>query len=684
MRESERFGLWAPVFLGLGILAYFSLPLEPAWGWAALLALAAFLAQWRLAPRPLLRLALIAAGLAALGFALAGLRVSTIDHSPLTRELSYGILQGTVSAVSREGEGRLRVDVEIEALEHVPDPPRKVRVTYRGSDLRALALRPGDRIEGPVKLWPNSLPAAPGGFDYGRVLWFEGIGAGGVMLGAPEIQGEAEGILVAARRALHALRQAIGARVLAVMSPDTGAVAVALMTGERAYLPEEVEENLRASGLAHVLAISGLHMALLTGALFGGLRLLMALVPRLALHYPVKKWAAALALAGAAAYLVISGMSTATQRAFIMIALVLLSLMLDRPAMTMRNVALAAFALLVLRPESVLSAGFQMSFAAVTALVAVYETRAAQLNALLADWRARGPLQLALLYGAGLLLTSFIAGLATAPFAAFHFNRVAAYGLAGNLLAMPLVALLVMPFAVAAFALMPFGLEAWPLAIMELGLEGLLAAAATVAAWPGAVRGVPGGPEAALGLVTLGGLWLALWKGRVRFAGSLFLAGGLLLWALAPRPDILISENARLIAVRGEDGKLILNASRPAFQASIWLREEGDTRSPRAAAEETPWRCDGLSCLYEAPGAPRIAHIKDERALLEDCPWADIIVMEKDVGWGLDDKACHARLVLDYGDLSRTGTQALYWNEGKLTVETVRGVQGIRPWTRPW
>lgn len=682
LAESDRWGLWAPVLIGTGILFYFSLPEEP--GLALPLAGAALLAaaQHMARARPLLRYLLMGLFCMVLGFAAASGRTVLIFHEPLKSDIGYATLKGEVLAVTNTGEGRLRADVRPYELEHARHPLNAVRLTYYGA---AGELRPGDVIRVPVKLWPNSPPAMPGGFDYGRHLWFEGIGAGGVMMGAPENLGKAEGIAAALRRGLHNLRSATSIRVLNVMDAVPGAVAVALMTGERAFIPEETQEELRASGLAHVLAISGLHMALLTGALFGGLRLLIACVPGLTLRYPVKKWAAALALLGAGAYLVISGMSVATQRAFIMVGLVLLAIMLDRPAITMRNVALAACLILLFAPESLLSAGFQMSFAAVMALVAAYETRAAQINNLLADWRSRGPLQLLGLYTAGLLLTSLVAGLATAPFAAFHFNRVAAYGLAGNLLAMPFVAFLIMPFAVLAFALMPFGLEAAPLFVMELGLEGLLWAAKLVASWPGSATPVASGPPAVLLLITFGGIWLCLWKSAIRYAGLLPIAAALMLWGAAPRPDILISDNARLIAVRTADGRLSLNDARSRFDAGLWLRSDGDLADPRERAG-SGWRCDMLACLYVRKDGQRLAQIADPRALIEDCLWADILILREEAFRGVGREACPAPLLITYRDLQRKGAHVLYKREGVSgwEVETVAAAQGNRPWVPRW
>ena len=255
---------------------------------------------------------------------------------------------------------------------------------------------------------------------------------------------------------LAELRQSITDRILTQLPGETGAVAAALMTGYQTAVPEPVMAAMRDSGLAHLLSISGLHIGLVAGLLFVGLRRALALIPPLALAHPIKKWAAGAALIGAFGYLLLSGAPVPTQRAFLMTGLMLVAVLLDRRAISMRSVAWAACAILLITPEALVGASLQMSFAAVVALVAAYEgTR---------DYRMRqrigsGPLRRAGLYVAGIALTSVVATLATAPYSVFHFNRLALYGVVANVLAVPLTGLWVMPWAVAAFLLMPFGLE---------------------------------------------------------------------------------------------------------------------------------------------------------------------------------------------------------------------------------
>jgi competence protein ComEC len=391
----------------------------------------------------------------------------------------------------------------------------------------------------------------PGGFDYARQVWFERIGAVGFAVSAPELLPPPAEPSLGVRLAMSVelVRAVVAERIESRIAGEAGGIAAALVTGYRGGIPDDAQEALRVAGLAHILAISGLHMMLVVGTLFWGVRALLALSPGLALTRPIKKWAAAVALVGGAAYLVLSGGAIATQRAFIMAAIMMVAILVDRPAITLRNIAIAAMVVLVLTPEALLSASFQMSFAATIALVAGYEALRERRTP--QRWRAG---LVAMLrrhvwqYVFALVMTALIAGFATAPYAAFHFNRVAVYGLIGNVGAMPLVGTLIMPPGLIAMCLMPFGLDGPFLWLMGQGIDMVLAVARAVAGLEGAVAVTPAFSLWSLGLMTLGGLWLALWRGRWRCWGLAGLAAGFLLAPLAPQSDLYISRDAGMVA----------------------------------------------------------------------------------------------------------------------------------------
>lgn len=344
------------------------------------------------------------------------------------------------------------------------ETPAQVRVTLRGSEVAAFT--PGQWVEFLGALSPPPEPSAPGAYDFARQAYFKRLGGLGFAFGSATVidppAGQDSGDLALA---VGEMRQAVTERVLAGLSGQAGAVAAALLTGERGAIAKDVLAAMRDAGLAHLLAISGLHIGLFAGILFFVSRALLALWEPVALRYPIKKWAAAVALAGTAFYLLLSGATIPTQRAFLMGGLVIMAILLDRTGISMRSVAWAAVAVLLMQPESLLGASFQMSFAAVVALVAAFEWYGLRRG----RWTNDTPPRRLLNYFAGVALATLIAGLATAPFAAYNFNLIADYGLAANLLAVPMTALWIMPWGVAALALMPFGLEAVALNPMGLG-----------------------------------------------------------------------------------------------------------------------------------------------------------------------------------------------------------------------
>ena len=700
--ERERWSLWTPVGLGSGIGLYFALPVEPpGWLGAVWLGLALLAGVW-LRHRQGVLVAALALALIGAGLAVAQGRTAWVAAPILQEDFGPGLVAGQLLALEpgEDGEaagGRVVLGqprLAGLAAEATPDKLR-IRLTLRDP----MAARVGDWIELPAVLRPPPEPAAPGAFDFARQAYFQRLGAVGYAVGHarpsdPPIEAAADAALDASGwQALEAwrlwwsgLRQHVTERVLRALPGRAGAVAAALMTGERAAIPEDVIEAMRDSGLAHLLAISGLHLGLVAGLLFFAVRAALALVPRLALDYPIKKWAAVVAGCGAFAYLMLVGATLPAQRAFVMVALVLLAVLTDRTAISLRLVAWAAAGILLLAPESLLGASFQMSFAAVTALIAAYEVIGrGQPRAFVAQ---RGPAARGLFYLAGVAATSVIAGTATTPFAIYHFNRMAWYGVAANMVAVPLTAFWIMPWALVAFCLMPFGLERLALLPMGWGIEAVLVTAERVASWPGAVAAVPAMPTAGLALVVLGGLWLCLWWRPWRLAGLLGVAAGLASILVAQPPDLLVSGDGKLLAVRAPDGRLWLSTMRSArFTADVWLRRAGEASGeawPRAgAAAGGALACDPLGCLFHLKGQ-RVALVRDGRALDEDCRIASLMVSLEPVRKG----RCPAPLlVIDRFDLWREGGHALWLAPGTgadaVRVESVAAARGDRPWARP-
>jgi competence protein ComEC len=681
LAERDRWPLWLPVLLGLGVAGYFGSPWEPP-PWlgaaAALVLLAGFSA---LRHRGGLRLLLLGSLAVALGLAAAQLRSAVVAAPVLERSWGPAIL--TAEALDSEPQSRgwrlyLRpIEMPGLAPEALPD---RLRVTVAGLDNPP---EPGSRLTLRAALRPPSPPALPGAFDFARQAYFQGLGGVGFAYGAPRLLAPPEtaggGVWHAWRLWWSDLRQTVTTRIAAQLDGPRGAVAIALITGQRGGIPDAVQAEMRDAGLAHLLAISGLHMGLVAGLLFFFLRAGLALLPGAALHHPIKKWAAVAAAAGAFVYLNLVGASIPAERAFLMVQVVLLAVLLDRRALSLRLVAWAAAVILLLAPESLMTASFQMSFAAVTALIAAYETWQRRRD----NYRERyGPLRRLGRYFLGVAATSVIAILATGPFAAFHFQRMALYGLPANLLAVPLTAFWIMPWAVLAVLLMPFGLEGLALVPMGWGIDLLLANAAAVADWPAAVLPVPPMPDWGLGVMVVAGLWLCLWQRPWRWAAAPLLVIG----ALSPLgfepPSLLVSGDGRQVGLRDPEARLWVPSQRGSrFVLDTWTRHgfvaQTLTWPQLGAAAEGRLSCDPLGCLYR-DGPVSAAILLDPRAAEDDCAAAQVVVSLEP----LRRQPCSGPVaVIDRFDLWGAGAHAVWLDPQGPRVRSVAGQQGARPWS---
>lgn len=618
IQQGQRGALmpWSAVALGCGVALYFSLSVEPGpltYALAVLLGgVAAVLVLWRREVLGPLGMALV---LVAVGFVVAGYRAHSVA-GPVIDFRYYGAIEGRIVGIDRSSSDAVRLTLDQVRLDDVRDTPRRVRISLHG-DQGFMEPLPGAIIFTTGHLSPPSGAAEPGGFDFQRHAWFQSIGGIGytrspvLLLEAPE-----DGVAP-----LFTLRMRISAAIQAQIPGQPGAFAAAVLTGDRSGLSQGSTQDMRDSNIAHLLAISGLHMGLLSGFVYAALRTLLALIPAIALRYPIRKWAAVVALASGAFYLALSGGNVATERAFIQIAVMFTAVLLDRRAITLRSVAIAAIIVLLHRPETLMSPGFQMSFAATTALVAAFTALQG------ASWMRNWP---GWVKGVWALVTSsVIAGAATAPFAAAHFNRLAVYGLAANLLTVPAMGSIVIPFAVLALVLKPFGLSWMAFWVMEMALEWILGVAEYVAELPGAVRMVASPPAIVLSLIALGGIWICIWHGRGRWVAVAPMALGMALWQLADRPALLISEPGGLVGQLTQDGRALSRPRGDGFVAGIWLENDGDPVDQAAAAARTAWieldvgRTTQIGPLTLWHGTGRAA----SRVVEEVCADYDIVVL---------------------------------------------------------
>lgn len=677
--QRPHLALWVPVLLGLGIAGYFALPSEPGGAVLAatgLVLLLGFAALARLGPVAAVGVLLVLLPL--LGAEWGALRSRMVAAPVLTREMMANV-EGRVVGFDRSASERPRVlldQVVIHGLEPGRTPAR-VRISLDPATPLE-DVRPGVRLLGYARLSPPAAPAEPGGFDFRRIAWFDRLGAVGYSR-TPFLEtagSETDSPALIAFR----LRMAASAHVQARIPGQNGAFAAAILTGDRSGIDHAVEQSLRVSNLYHLVSISGLHMSLLAAAVFWIMRHGLALVPWCALHWPVKKIAAGVAIVASLAYLALSGWDVPAQRSWIMTATMLVAVLLDRPAITLRSLALSALIILAVQPESLVEAGFQMSYAATIALVASYEALRGQgwwRHAQMAPgwgWRLARPV-------IGVLMTSLIAGVATAPISAFHFNLVGQYGLLANLFAVPAMGIVVMPAAVAAVLLAPLGLDALPFWVVGKGNGFILAVSDWVASLDGAVTGVRAGPPAALVLLMLGGLFLVLWIGRGRRAGLAVIALGVALWAASSRPELLVSDGGRLFGILGPEGRVLSSDRGNGFAADSWLKNDGDTAGQEAAAARSGVTRSRGRAGMEAPGIGRIEYV-GSRAPTEAtaglCASAAVLIAPN---WPR--APAGSCLFLGAEALRREGAMAIRPDaDGHPVVEGARSRNRARPWTR--
>lgn len=662
--ERGRFVLWLPVLVGLGVALYFACPVEPPAVWSLVgvpLALGLLSVLRRTEPGRVLGYIVLSL---ILGFSAADWRTERVASPMISRTIGPVQLEATVLASEDQEGGGLRLllgDISTDKL--LPEKtPHTIRLTLRGG-LAAAPMVIGERISVLANLMPPMEASLPGGFDFRRQAYFDQLGALGMALRPPVLlDADESGGLVAER-----WREVVKQYILAHLSGAEGAIAVALMTGERGAIDDATNANMRAAGTAHLLSISGMHIGMVAGLVFVGLRMLMALWPRLALYHDIKKYAAVAALATVVAYTWFVGSPIPAQRSALMTGLVFLGVLLDRRVMTLRSVGLSAAVLLLIFPESLLNIGFQLSFAAMVALVATYEVWQQKD---VPDRRHENWFDKLWRYTLGVVVTSLIAGLATMPYGAWHFNRLQLLGVLGNLIAVPLTGVLIMPAVLIAYILMPFGLEAPALWALGWGLQGVTSSAAWIATLPGANLDVDRFSFIALLLITFGGLWVCIWQSRVRLAGLAPLVLGFVLMFVPVKPDVIVSAEG-LALLRTEAGYAVSRAQGSRIVRDTWSRAFASGQ-PLLSANAAGANCDAQGCIYIVQGQS-VAVIKKPEALAEDCRRASLVIAPANYV-----PQCRAE-VIDARRLRHGGAQALVWQGDHWETDSAHGAS-LRPW----
>ncbi|EIM29690.1 ComEC/Rec2-related protein [Microvirga lotononidis] len=671
--EQRRLFPWIAIFFGIGIVLFFQADGQPAL-WAPVGAFGLFGAA-AIASRRHLTVFSILIALAALlaGFSAGAIRARSVAAPALTR-LVIAPVTGFIETVE-DREGGKRLLLRLTGMMGVADAgrPERIRVSVRSGE----GLSPGQLIAGTARLLPPPQAAWPGGYDFARDASFKGIGAVGSMVGqvrridSPQRPGWS--LWLAAR--VDEARNALTERIASAIGGAAGGVGAALVTGKRGLIPEPTNDVLRAAGIYHIVSISGLHMVLAAGTFFWVVRALLALAPGVALLWPVKKMAAVAAMAGATIYCIFSGSDVATERSLVMTLVMFGAILVDRPALSIRNLSIAALIVLAREPEALLGPSFQMSFGAVAAMMALVPLmHRPRLEGARGGFVARGVswIGTAML---GLVTTTLVASFATAPFAAYHFQSLNPYGLIGNALALPLVSLIVMPSALLGVLAYPFGLDRPIWQFMGMAVSQVLDVSAWVGGFSGSTLVVPALGGAALVLLSLGLILVSVPASALRWMALVPAGAGLAFAATPDRYDVFIDRDGAGAAIRAKGGRLALVGRPSDFVAEQWLRADGDARNADDGSLRQEAKCDAAGCVVAAAGGRWVAFVQDFTAFEEDCRRATVIVTRLKAP-----PICKASFVLDGDDLKERGATTIRFNPETVELRSVRKGREVRTW----
>ncbi|MEA2832932.1 MAG: competence protein ComEC [Methylobacteriaceae bacterium] len=678
--------LWLPAAAGAGVILYLSADREPVL-WLPAVALVAFAALAWLARTKRGAFALFV-GLAAIcaGFVSAGWKGARVA-APVLDRIRVTTVTGFIEQMDYRRQGA-RFVVRLASAEGLsPEQmPRRVRLTDRYRP----PVEAGAFVKLKARLLPPARAALPGGYDFARDAYFAELGAVGNVLGKIETVAPPAPPRVGLSfyAAIDRMRNALAERVYTLLGGERGAIGAAMVTGKRDYLDEATKDVIREAGIFHIITISGVQMTLVAAIFFIGLRRLLACSRTLALNYPIKKWAAAAAMAGAIFYDIATGSRVGTERALIMTCVMLCAVIFDRPSLTMRNLAIAAMIVIAIEPEAILGASFQLSFAAVAALVAVYEARIAsfaadrerfhvQTNVSLRQ-RLRDFFAEHLRHGPGaLIFATFCATAATASFMAYDFHELSPYVLIGNPLTLAIIEFFAIPGALIGAVLYPLGLDAFVWQYVGLGIGLILWAARLIASAPGATVHLKTFAPYALIFLSLAVLSAVIWRTALLRATAIPLAI-IGLWGAARGPDydIAVAATGESAAVRTNDGQLAVLGVRPsAFLSEQWLRADADPRAPKVA--QSGAQCDGSGCAAQLPDGRVVALLRTREALVEDCARAALVIAPFPIPSG-----CGATTIIDRRRLGVSGAVTLKIAGDHFETRAARAIGENRPWSR--
>ncbi|MDR3448458.1 MAG: ComEC/Rec2 family competence protein [Alphaproteobacteria bacterium] len=679
-RERSRWGYWSPVAVAVGIVAYFGLPFEPGlWVVAAVPALA--LAVWGVSrlswPAAVILFALT---LAAAGFAAAQIETRLDERPMLDRDYGPVGIQGRVARTEIMPDG-LRLTLSHPRIDRLPPAniPDKIRIKFRDLTL-ADAPPTGADIDMYGRVGGFSEPVAPGATDFRWQAYFRHLGGLGWAYGGIKILDADPPVLSLHEKfalAFERARKKLAHDVYDHLSGDVAAMTAARLNGEQTAISQYVIEAMRIAGLAHLLSTSGFHVTIMALLIYFPLRAGMALIPWLALRYPIKKYAAAAAMLSALAYTLLVGSEAATLRSLLMTGVAMLAITVDRRSHPLRLVMISAGLGMLIAPNAAMGPSFQMSFAAVFCLIAsnqkAWDWAQGDFTSFMPEWFRSFAAHMW-----GIARTSLVATAATTPFAIYHFQSFSLYGFAANMAAIPLTSFWVMPMILMAYIAAPFGWDGPFIDAAGAGVAVTIRIATTVAGWPHSIFYWPAMPGYVLVMIVLGGLWLCLWRLRWRWLGLVPVIFGMMYPLYTPVPDFFVTADGMEWAARLDDGRLaVSNLDHDKFAYTQWQQRLGNVPLVDVSEIQGQVRCDEAGCVYRK-GPHSVAMPGTEAAALEDCGQAEIVVAPVAI------KDCGARYVIDDPALWFYGAQAIYFDGADVRIETARAGRGVRPWSVGW
>jgi competence protein ComEC len=668
LQEKDNWILWFPVFLIIGILIYFQLPDEPKliYGLTTLF-IFSITSYFTRKYRALFWISIVTITIIC-GFLAANLRTISIDAPVLKKAIGVRKINAKIKEIQVMPHGKRYIldDLIIEGLP-IDQTPKKIRITVNTYDNGA---NPGDSISTLASLSPPPEPAIPNGYDFARYAFFSQIGAVGYSISEITITKTST---FKTYNAIAKIRRAVVNRILQNTDKADGNIAAALLVGEQGGIDKQTIEYWRISGIAHILSISGLHLSLAAAIFFFSARAILATIPRIALQYNIKKWAAFIAILSSYAYLLLSGSPVPAERSFIMTSLILIAIIIDRTGAPMRSIAFAATVILSFLPESALDPSFQMSFSSVIALISCYSLA----TSFFKNSPHYGIIKRFFLYFFGIASSSLIAGIATAPFSIYHFNNFSSYGILTNLIAIPITSFLIMPGGVATLLLMPLGLEKLGLTPMCWGIDLISSAAKYIANLPQPIGSLPQFPQISLCLLVLGGLWFCLWKTKLRILGAIPIIIGVIFATFTTTPDIIIDGSGKLFAVKTDDYKLIYSSDKAEkYARETWQKKYAQNDILTINQKDSSnILCDTLGCIYKKDGNTTV-FAKHPISLARDCEIADIMI-------NLTHAPTHCRTAIatvNLYDLKKEGTHTIFLKGSDIRIATVSEEIGHRPW----